>query len=599
MSLDLQAILDAAQNSTTDADRATAIKAAITDASPSRDDVNALVDEAVGKFNELNESGQSDGDTILGLELLTAVSLIGRDVQGELDAEADRVRQHREDLAAKVNGEETAPEENPDAPADGDATEATADDAAEVVAEAEAATAEAADAEPVVASAGAPSKRFHLSSIKPAPKAAPQGQGGTAGVAITAAADVRGFSTGQDLNGMDGLVAAAMARLQSMPSGLPNTHVSAGIAQLRTEFPDALIASGHGRSDEDAIEFAASEGRLTGGSLLASGGWCAPSETMYELAPLLADPNAGILSMPEIQVPRGGIRTAGGVDFSAVWAGNAGMVQTEAQAEAGTEKVLYRPVCPTFTEKRADVIYSGVEVGFLQNDAYPEVTKQTLEGVLAVHAHRINASSIARMVGLSGTEIDLTGTIGPSATGSTLNGLGLIGTDYRYRFRAPESMTLEVVAPAWLKEVIRADLSLRAGDGQYVQVTDAQIDGYFTARGVKVSWVYDWQDAFTTNPATGFGGATPVTEYPETANVLVYAAGTFVRGRGEVVNLDTVYDSTNIKKNDYLAMFAEEKLLVHKRAHQALNVKLPLGVNGTTGIGQILDANGKIAPVTP
>lgn len=587
MSLDLQAILDAAQNGGDD--RAAAIKSAIVDANPSRDEVAALISEAVESFNKLDATDPADGDGILGLELLSAVTVTARAVQTDLDAAAERVREQRAGLAATVNGEEDAPVEQPEAPADGDVVEST--DGAEVVAEAEAVAADAAEQTPVTASAG-PAKHFRLSNIKPAVNTAPVATGA---VAITAAADVRGFATGQNLEGMDGMVAAAIARVESMPKDISNVRVQAGIAQLRTEFPEDLVASG--TNDDAVIEHAASEGRLTGGSLIASGGWCAPSETMYELAPMLADANAGILSVPEIQVKRGGIRTAGGVDFSTVWAGNAGTIQTEAQAEANTAKVLYRPGCPTFTEVRADVIYSGLEVGFLQDNAYPEVTKQTLEGILTVHAHRINQSTISRMVGLA-TTVDLSTKLGPSATGSTLNGMGLVATDYRYRYRAPENMTLEAFAPIWLKEVVRADLALRAGDGDLVQVTDAQIDAYFTARGVKIQWVYDWQDAYS-GVTGGFGSPAAITDYPSTVNIMVYAAGTFVRGRGEVVNLDTVYDSQNIKKNDYLQMFTEEKLLVHKRAHSALNVKLALGVNGTTGIGQILDGNGKIAPVTP
>ena len=46
----------------------------------------------------------------------------------------------------------------------------------------------------------------------------------------------------------------------------------------------------------------AQQGRLTGGSLAAAGGWCSPSETLYDLAPLLADANAGLVDVPDIGV---------------------------------------------------------------------------------------------------------------------------------------------------------------------------------------------------------------------------------------------------------------------------------------------------------
>ena len=75
-------------------------------------------------------------------------------------------------------------------------------------------------------------------------------------------------------------------------------------------------------------------------------------------------------------------------------------------------------------------------------------------------------------------------------------------------------------------------------------------------------------------------------------NALVYPAGTFVRGRGPIVNLDSVYDSQNTKVNDYLRLFMEEKLLVHKRGYESLNVTLPLGVRGAAAAAQVLVNGG-------
>ena len=89
-----------------------------------------------------------------------------------------------------------------------------------------------------------------------------------------------------------------------------------------------------------------------------------------------------------------------------------------------------------------------------------------------------------------------------------------------------------------------------------------------------------------------------MTAFPTTVNALIYPAGTFVRGRGEVVNLEAVYDSTNIIKNDFLRLFVEEKILVHKRQYKAINVKFGLGVRGAVAIGQVLD-HGGVPAVTP
>lgn len=585
--LDLQAILDTAQagGNASAEERVTTIKAALAADGVTPGDVDTLLDDALAKFGDLNAADTVDADGVHGLELLGEVISTARTVQTEAAAAADELRAQRDSLAAKVLGTDSPEGGEPADEAPTDDTDTTEEAAADTVDTAAPAP------EPVTAAA-APRKRFDLASIKPLAVNLPPTEV-PAGLTITAAAGVRGVENGAGLD-MDGLVAAVQARVSGMPTGGAG-YVKDGVAQIKIDFPDDLVASGQG-DDTRVIEYAGDQSRMEGG-LVASGGWCAPSETLYDLAPMLADPNAGLIDIAEVQVKRGGINFTQGVDFSTVWAGNAGLVQTEAQAEANATKVLYRPTCPTFTDVRSDVMYSGMTVGFLQNDAYPETTKDAIAGVTAVHAHRFNAETIKRMATAS-TAVDLTGKIGPSATGSILNGIGLQIVDYRYKYRAPESLILDVVLPMWAKEMVRADYSLREGI-PLENVTDQVIAQWILARGGRVQWVYDWQDAYTTLPAAGFGGAAAITEYPAAVEALIYVSGTFVRGRGDVINLDVVYDSAEIQKNDFLQMFMEEKLLVAKRAYSSRKVKLALGVNGATGTGLALDANGKIVPATP
>lgn len=612
MARTLQEILNLAAEAETPEARADVIKSALLEGGATHDYVASILNEAVEQFGNLNAEEPTDEDGLLGLELLADVATCARAAQTDLELQEQEVKAQREKLAAKVAGEPDDAETDGDA--DGEAPEGEtpegveaadtaeagveAADTAEAGAEGAAGGVEAAAApEPVAASAQ--KRRFDLASIRgkaPAPKATEDSK---PKLAITAAADVRGYAAGQDLDGMDGLVAAAIAKIEAMPRGVEGVHVRASYAQIRVPYPEDLVAGGQSaEDDEKVLARAADVKRLGDGSgLVAAGGWCAPSETFYELAPLLADPNAGLVDLPDIAVKRGGIRTTEGADFSQIYAGNVGLIQTEAQAEAGTEKVLFRVPCTSFTEVRADVIYTGIEAGILQDHAYPELTKQYVEGALTAHAHKINQSSIARMVSLSGTAVDLTTKLGPSAVGSVTNAIGLIIKDAQYRYRAPESMTFELVLPMWLKEVLRADMSLRESDGQLVQVTDQQISAWFAVRNARPQWVYDWQDAYS-GVTGGFGSDAAITQYPDTVNALIYPAGTFVRGRGNVVNLDTVYDSQNIKQNDFLQLFTEEKLLVHRRQYRSTNVKIALGVRGATAIGQVL-ANGGTVPTTP
>jgi hypothetical protein len=79
---------------------------------------------------------------------------------------------------------------------------------------------------------------------------------------------------------------------------------------------------------------------------------------------------------------------------------------------------------------------------------------------------------------------------------------------------------------------------------------------WFAVRQAVPRWVYDWQDAYTGLPA-GPGGASPLTALPTTVQFLIYPSGTWTKIVQEVVNLDTIYDSTMLRENQYTAVFAE------------------------------------------
>lgn len=610
MGVTLQDLINAAQSPAEGSDAKAAVAALLADnASGGNVDVAALANEAVSTFHELHAAGADTEDALAAIEALADV-IDGIAVeQGRREQAAAEHQDRLANLAARVNavtGESESTEEGGDNTEDGgdggtdSGTEAT--EGAESGAEAAGDTAPAPEA--VAASANRPVRRVRLADLPRQEIVTPQ----SPTLSITAAADVSGFAAGQRIVDTAELARAANARMGAFPTGAPNVMMRAGIAQIHIPFPDDLIADGS--RDQEVINHAADTSRLQGGSLVAAGGWCAPSETLYELGGILADANAGLVSLPEVQAKRGGLRFTEGPDFTTIYNAT-GFMQTEAQAiagsgfttptggtVAGTEKPFYRVPCPDFREQRAEVAGLGIVAGILQNDAYPEMTAETVEHALIAHSHKVNARTIKRMVDESGTAISLN--LGASASAAVLNSLDIQIVDYRYLNRAPESLTLEVKAPMWLKAVFRADLAQRNGltaDEAY-KITDQQIDSWFAARNAKPEWVYDWQDAFT-GVTGGFGGATAITSWPDTVDVLIYAAGTFVRSRGEVINLEGIYDSTNLKVNDFHRLFVEEKLLVIKRRWKSRLLRIPLALNGATGIARELDADGKIVPPTP
>jgi len=54
-----------------------------------------------------------------------------------------------------------------------------------------------------------------------------------------------------------------------------------------------------------------------------------------------------------------------------------------------------------------------------------------------------------------------------------------------------------------------------------------------------------------------------------------------------VIRLDTLYDSTKLKTNQYTALFSEEGILVAKRGHDSRKYTVPLDPYGRTGAADL------------
>ncbi|UTN93101.1 major capsid hexamer protein [Gordonia Phage Phauci] len=639
MSVTLESLIQAAQTPGANGavlsvdERKAKIKEAL--AEVERGDLDKLLDEALDSFNTLRDSNPSTDDDVFGLELLAdALETLG-DTRNDLDA-ADAAKAQKlaelADRAAAVAGQsEPAPEgeqtpEGDPAVADGDPAVVESDPAPEGGDGGDGgAPNAAADAEPaaeMVTAGGAP-RRFSTRSVrKPQKPVKVEPEAQESALKILTASGVRGHEGGQELAGITELAAAASAKIKGLPTKGVRATTKADIATLHVQFPDELVASGK-NDDMSAMRAAVDVKRLPGGKLTpmsltaagAPGGWCSPSQVLYDIPNSLTDTTTGILDLPEVQMSRGGLRFRRQIDFGEIYAtGMGARVYTEAMAESEDEedytKQFYDLTCPDFVEIRADAVYTGATAGILQNHAYPEEVEAQISELIAAHIHRINAITIARTEAYfnAHNKVDFTGTFGPSVSGASLNAIEWLVTNERYRFRASEQMRFKVVLPIWYKAVFRADYALRTGVANAFEVSDEEIAAHFNKRGVTIEWVYDWQDALigdplkpggAVNPGTGVGQNATPNAYPTNVRALVYPEGTIVRGRDEIINLEAVYDSVGLKTNQFLRLFMEESLAVAWRAYRGSVAVLPVLVNGATGAARNLDGNGKIIVPTP
>lgn len=527
-------------------------------------DLIAKAREVAASFNDVPDADFTD-ESLSDLEALAAFIAEGSAKIEALDSEAAA----RAERIAAARGAVATPEAEP-----------------EVVAEVEAV--EEVAPEPVLASAP---RRIAARAGRAAAAVAPvEPEPTRARPTITAAADVPGFAAGQALTDLDEVTAGAMARFEAMPKGRSARPMQQmfGIANIKKGRTDGLSTDNRDYASlQDVLQAAGKEDRLPGGSLTAAGGWCAPSETIYDLCSI--ESTDGLWDVPEVEATRGGINFTKGPDFSDFFAYfDTNGFQTEAQAEAGTTKPCIPVECPPFTDVRLDAAYVCISAGILTEAAYPELIRRYIEGTLIAQQHAVSRRLLNAAVTLAGVAQTVANTW-PNAL-SILHALELVAEGERQRFRMARSQTLEVVLPFWVRAAIRADLANRTGV-DLTNVTDQMIDAHFATRGLRVQFVYNFQDlTIAAEPAVA-------TDYPTSINVIMYPSGTFVKLTKDVIRLDAVYDSTGLSTNTYTALFAEEGVALANICHTPRLLTIPFNVSGLTAAANINQQFGLPAPL--
>jgi hypothetical protein len=392
-----------------------------------------------------------------------------------------------------------------------------------------------------------------------------------------------------------------------------NGPISMPVAQLIRNYPDEFSVNGDS-GDYAKLLAVADERRLPGGSLIASAeldrqrlqeqhperdslvaamGWCAPSETDYDIC--LQITTDGLADFPEVQARRGGVRHNTGIEFDTIFGSGTGFFDlTEAQVAAGTTKTCLEIPCPDFVDTRLGVTGLCLTGNILANRGYPEFTATFTRGALAASAHQINREQIIDVVAGS-TAVTLSGA--PWATdlsvvSQVMSAVEMAIVDIKYRLRLERSATLEVKMPFWIGAQMRADWIRRNGTGNGAEahtLADSAITAAFTARGARVQYVYDWQDAFATGAVSGSPGAdTPIQNLPTTLTFLVYPAGTWVRAVSDVITLNSVYDSTKLATNQVTHLFTETGWAMLKMCPVSRVYTITICPSGSTGVQRIV-----------
>lgn len=535
----------------------------------------------------------------------TALSALTEGIEGlkeELavrEAAANERREKAAELAARVRpeDEETDEEDADDAESDdqdSEDTEAPAEDS-EAAEDDEDVSADEADTVTASAKGRRRAVRVDMSRAnrRHLPKAKETGPTGMRDI-VFAAGEGSGYSAGEGIDfGDAGKIVDR--RLASVNDGTVRAAARSGrslkqqmgVMSIRKPIPEDLVIGGNDATHvEEVLRRAASENRLQGNSLVAAGGWCAPSETMYDLLEL--ESRDGIFSLPEFGVARGGISRTLGPNFADIYNAITGFHYTEAQDIAGQygidengdgndtdgEKPCFKVDCPEFEEFRLELDGLCITAGLLQQRGYPEMIARTIRGALIAHDHRLAARTL-RNVQAGSTAVTMPTEAGAAAP--VLTAIELQVEHVRYVQRISRSATIEAIFPFWVRGAIRSDLSKRTGVDM-LNISDAQIGAWFSARGISPQFVYNFQDINVL-------GADEFTGWPNEVTFLMYPAGSWLRGSSDVITLDTLVDSSLVRTNDYTALFTEEGWMTVPMGHDSRAITVPIDADGTTAIG--------------
>lgn len=539
-------------------------------------------DEAMKASAETEASAETVDE--ISTEIVTEAS-IDQESGSELSTES--VETVEETITADGSAEEVVADEAPAAEVEVEATEASAEVVAEAV-EGSEASAEETTLETSTALVEEQKEQALVSAAAEQPFEAPADrqpvvQVTEAPVAITAGADIPGYTAGSTINDMNEVAQAMEKRIHSLRrvnGGDGEQHI---VASITTQYPEERTLT------SDAESNALKIGNVVGqDALVASGGHAAPFEVKYDIYAIGSTTVRPVRdALPRFQADRGGIRFVTPPSFAAGTYADAVGVWTaavDADPQSAT-KTSYTVVAASENTVSTDAVTLQLQFGNLMTRAYPELIARHNELALVQHAREAEQNLLTK-IGDASTAVTTTNLIGFGR--DFLVQIRRAAVAYRSRHRIDPQTRLKAIVPSWIYEAMAADLTLSMpGDGT-LAVSKSEIDGYLATVNV---------DLVASLDATVFGAqsASALLEFPDSFVWYLFAEGTFLFLDGGTLDLGIIRDSSLVGTNDY-KMFTETFENVAKVGIEALKITSTISINGVAAA--LRDTTGGTAAAT-
>jgi hypothetical protein len=388
-------------------------------------------------------------------------------------------------------------------------------------------------------------------------------------VAITAGADIPGYTAGSKIDNMSEVASLMEKRLHSLRrvnGGDGEQHI---VASFSTQYPeDRFLGSDAEANSAKIVSVVGQE------ALVASGGHAAPVEVKYDIFGIGSTTVRPVRdSLPKFQADRGGIRFVTPPSFAAGTYADAVGVWTAANDSAETpspsSKTSLTVTAAGENVAVTDAVTLQLQFGNLMTRAYPELIARHNELALVQHAREAEQYIIGK--------IDAGST---AVTSGTLIGFGRdflvtvrkAAVAYRSRHRIAQTTQLKAIIPDWVYDAMAADLAIAMPGDNTLAVSRSEIEGYLAQLNVSLVASPDMT-------VYGSQGAAALLEFPDTFDWYLFAEGTFLFLDGGTLDLGIIRDSSLVGTNDY-KMFVETFEGVAKVGIESLRIRQTVNVNG-------------------
>lgn len=399
----------------------------------------------------------------------------------------------------------------------------------------------------------------------------------------TAVGGIQGIEPGQQLT-REELVNAFSAKGMAVSGLNVRGYEKYAVATVRTEYPEerTLRRGVSAFTNMDLVDKASRAARRTtalenlenvvqvaqgpdADDVLTAAGLCAPLETLYDIE-VIGDVDRPVRdALVRFGADRGGIQYRPALDGVTQTGGVGVWTPADDEADPIVPKTCVEIDCPGILTAEVDAVYQCLTFSNMSTRFDPEWMDSTIQAQAIAHA-RFAENRLLTQLTTASKNVYSQKLLG--ATRDALVTMDQMIAYYRSVHRLNANAPLRLIAPAWLRDLMRADITMQmVGDGlASLEVADGDLARWFAVRNVNVTWHLDGINPPDVDLATDIvtpnqvytllatnslvpdwpnnGGATAPGHQTAVVSTLLFREGDWLYLDGGTLDLGVVRDST-------------------------------------------------------